>query len=262
MTHSTPPPLGKDHAAVILGAYGGIGSALARRLARRGVSLLVAGRDAGRLAALAGEIGCESHAVDAARPDQVRACMERAVDLFGQIDGIACCAGSVLLKPAHLTSDDDWNDTVAANLTPAFLTVREATRVMTRSGGGSIVLVSSAAARTGLPNHEAIAAAKGGIIGLTLSAAATYGGRGIRVNCVAPGLVRTPLTQRITSSESALKASQAMHALGRVGEADEVAGAIEWLLDPANSWITGQVLGVDGGLGTVRAAGEGKQGQR
>jgi NAD(P)-dependent dehydrogenase (short-subunit alcohol dehydrogenase family) len=119
--------------------------------------------------------------------------------------------------------------------------------------GGSIVLVSSAAGRTGLSNHEAIAAAKAGIIGLTQSAAASYAARGIRVNCVVPGLVRTPLTARITGNETALKGSVAMHALGRVGEASDIASAIRWLLDPAQSWVTGQVLGVDGGLATVRS---------
>jgi NAD(P)-dependent dehydrogenase (short-subunit alcohol dehydrogenase family) len=120
------------------------------------------------------------------------------------------------------------------------------------TGGGSIVLVSSAAARLGLANHEAIAAAKAGIIGLTLSSAATYAARGIRVNCVAPGLTRTPMTARLTQNEATLKASTAMHALGRIGEPDDVAGAIDWLLGPESSWITGQVLGVDGGLASVR----------
>ena len=119
--------------------------------------------------------------------------------------------------------------------------------------GGSIVLVSSAAARIGLANHEAIAAAKAGVIGLTLSAAATYGPRRIRVNCVAPGLVRTPMTSRLTANEVSLKASTAMHPLGRIGEPGDVASAIEWLLNPEQSWVTGQVLGIDGGLGSVRA---------
>jgi NAD(P)-dependent dehydrogenase (short-subunit alcohol dehydrogenase family) len=86
-----------------------------------------------------------------------------------------------------------------------------------------------------------------------MSAAASYGARNIRVNCVAPGLVETPLTARITGIETALKTSQGMHALGRIGRPEDIASAIAWLVDPDNSWVTGQVLGVDGGLGTVRA---------
>jgi NAD(P)-dependent dehydrogenase (short-subunit alcohol dehydrogenase family) len=120
---------------------------------------------------------------------------------------------------------------------------------------GSVVFVSSAAARLGLVNHEAIAAAKAGVQGLVLSAAASYARRGLRFNCVAPGLTATPLTARITGSEMAAKASLSMHALGRFGQPEEVAAAIEFLLDPANSWITGQVLGVDGGLGSVWSKG-------
>ena len=121
--------------------------------------------------------------------------------------------------------------------------------------GGSIVLVSSAAAQIGLANHEAIAAAKGGITGLTLAAAASYAARGIRVNAVAPGLVKTRLAERLTANEKSEQASIGMHALGRLGEPEDVAAAIAFLLDPANDWITGQVLGVDGGLGSVRSRG-------
>lgn len=115
------------------------------------------------------------------------------------------------------------------------------------------MLCATAAARAGFANHEAIAAAKGGVIALTMSAAATYGGRNIRVNCVAPGLVETPLTARITGNDAARTASQAMHALGRIGKPEDIASAIAWLVDPENSWVTGQVIGVDGGLGTVRS---------
>jgi NAD(P)-dependent dehydrogenase (short-subunit alcohol dehydrogenase family) len=239
---------------VVLGAGGGIGSALSRRLAAQGARLVLAGRNDERLAALASGIDGETVTLDATRPDQVEACVKRAVEAHGRIDGLANCVGSLLLKPAHLTTETEWQDTITTNLGSAFAAVKAGARAMTPTGG-SIVLVSSAAARIGLANHEAIAAAKAGVIGLTLSAAASYAHRGIRVNCVAPGLTRTPMTERITSNEASLKASTALHALGRVGDPDDVAAAIEWLLSPSQGWITGQVLGVDGGLGTVRARG-------
>ncbi len=236
---------------VVLGATGGIGAELCRRLSAKGARLLAAGRSEAKLAALAAETGAQTFTLEVTQSGAVDQCINQAVETYGRIDGVANCIGSLLLKPAHLTTDAEWAATLALNLGSAFETVRAATRAMTRTGG-SIVLVSSAAARTGLANHEAIAAAKAGVIGLVLAAAASYAGRGIRVNCVAPGLVRTPLTARITENEAALKGSLAMHALGRIGEPADVASAIEWMLDPAQHWITGQVLGIDGGLASVR----------
>ena len=139
---------------------------------------------------------------------------------------------------------------IHTNLSSAFFVLREAVGAMEPSGG-SVILMSSAAARHGFPNHEAIAGAKAGIIGLTLSAAATLARKKIRVHCIAPGLTDTPLATCITSSPAALKASEAMHALGRVGQSQEIADAICFLMDHA--WITGEVLSVDGGLSSVFA---------
>jgi NAD(P)-dependent dehydrogenase (short-subunit alcohol dehydrogenase family) len=199
------------------------------------------------LAPLAQELEATSLVVDASKIEE----LEKAVLSLGAIQGIVNCAGSILLKPAHLVSEAEWRQTIETNLTTAFATVRAGAKALAQ--GGSIVLCATAAARTGMANHEAIAAAKGGVIGLTLSAAATYAPRNIRVNCVAPGLVDTPLAARITSNEAALKLSTGMHALGRIGKPEDVASGIAWLLDPENSWVTGQILGIDGGLGTVRA---------
>lgn len=236
---------------LVIGATGGIGSALVRRLVASGGKVFLAGRDATRLETLATELGMPWGTVEATDPDAIDGVADRAVAELGGLDGLANCAGSILLKPAHLTSAADWQATIATNLTSAFGCVRAGGRLM-KGEGGSVVLVSSAAARVGLANHEAIAAAKAGIIGLVLSAAATYAKQKVRFNAVAPGLVRTPLSKGLLSSELAEKASVGMHPLGRLGEPDEVAAAIQWFLDPAQGWITGQVLGIDGGLADLR----------
>jgi len=236
---------------VLIGGTGGVGAALARRLAAQGARLVLAARGNDRLQQLAAELRAIACPLDATRFEEVDACVQQAVATYGRVDGLANCVGSLLLKPAHNTSEAEWHDTLAANLTTAFAAIRAGAKAMLKTGG-SIVLVSSAAASVGLANHEAIAAAKAGVIGLTLSAAATYAPRGIRVNCVAPGLVETPLTARLTGNEASLKASAAMHPLGRIGNPAEIASAIEWLLSPEQSWVTGQTLGVDGGLANLR----------
>ena len=236
---------------LVYGASGGIGSALSRKIASCGDRVAVASRTEEKLALLAAELGAPMFTVDATDPVAVAEVTSQARAQLGKLDGVVNCVGSVFLKPAHLTSPDEWQHTLATNLTSAFAVVRAAAEAL-RESGGSVVLMSSAAARTGLPNHEAIAAAKGGVIGLALSAAATYSRANIRFNVVAPGLVRTPATSRITDSPAGSKTSLGMHPLGRFGEPEEVAGVIHWLLDPAQSWITGQVIGVDGGLADLK----------
>lgn len=238
---------------VVIGAAGGIGSALCRSLASQGATLVLCGRDGSKLAALSGEVGGDVIALDARDFDAVAGAVKGAVERHGRLDGAVNLAGSIVLKPAHSTSSDDWEGVVGTNLKTAFALVRAAAPAIGQSGGGSIVLLSSAAARIGLSNHDAIAAAKAGVEGLARSAAATYAARGVRVNAVAPGLVRTPLAARLVANEASLKASEAMHALGRIGEPEDVASLIEYLLDPTHRWVTGQVFGVDGGLGTVRS---------
>ncbi|MCA1791689.1 MAG: SDR family oxidoreductase, partial [Thioalkalivibrio sp.] len=172
---------------LVFGAYGGIGSALARRLAHSGVQLAVSGRDSDRLDALAVELGAWPVPADASDFDEVDEAVSRVVERFGRLDGVTNCVGSLLLKPAHLTRASEWHETLAANLTSAFAVVRASVKPMMKQKSGAIVLASTAAASHGLPNHEAIAAAKGGIDALVRSAGATYGAAGVRVNAVAPG---------------------------------------------------------------------------
>lgn len=236
---------------VVIGATGGIGSAVCRRLADDGAQLVLGARTERDLETLASEVGGAPFPLDATEFEEVQNIIDFATDEYGPIDGIINTVGSILLKPAHLTSIEEYRETVALNLDTAFYTVKAGARALMR-GGGSIVLSASAVAQVGLNNHEAIASAKAGIIGLTRSAAATYARRGVRVNAVAPGLVETPMSEHILSTDQGRKQSEAMHALGRLGQPDDIARAICWLADPANDWVTGQVLGVDGGLGSLK----------
>ena len=238
-------------AILIFGASCGIGSSLARRLGKEGHRLALVARDPSRLNALAEEVGAFAVTADTRDSAAVANAFTKSRDELGPLNGVAHCVGSLLLKPAHIITDEAWTDLIQTNLTSSFFVLREAVKHM-RNSGGSLVFTSSAAALRGMINHEAIAAAKAGIIGMALAAAASYARSGIRVNCVAPGLTDTPLTTSITQNEAAMKASTALHPLGRIGTPNDVASAIAWLLNPEQSWVTGQVLGVDGGLAKVQ----------
>jgi NAD(P)-dependent dehydrogenase (short-subunit alcohol dehydrogenase family) len=228
-----------------------VGSALVRFLIAGGSRVALAGRDEAALQQVANDNDALCITADAGEFDEVNNCVKRTAEWGGRLDGVVNCAGSVLLKPAHLTTRAEFDEVMAKNLVSAFATVRAAANAM-RKEGGSIVLMSSAAASVGLANHEAIAAAKGGVEGLTRSAAATYAAHGVRVNAVALGLVDTPATGMITKNTTALAASTAFHPLGRVGKVEDVVPALSWLLSPDSSWVTGQVVGVDGGLARLK----------
>ncbi|MHC2065899.1 SDR family NAD(P)-dependent oxidoreductase [Bremerella sp. T1] len=237
--------------AIVVGATGGIGSAIARKLRANGSQLMLVSRSQEKLQALADELDADSLVVDATQFDQMDGAAKQAKETFGRVDTIINCVGSLILKPAHITTQRELDETMALNLTTAFACVRAANTTM-REHGGSVVLFSSAASRIGLANHEAIAAAKGAVEGLTKSAAATYAAKQIRVNAVAPGLVETPLTEIIWSRSKSADASRSMHPLGRLGKPDDIASLACWLVAKENNWITGQVIGVDGGLGNLK----------
>lgn len=223
---------------LIIAASSAIGQSVVDLLKKQGDEVLTTARSVEKIT--------PDFILDASDFDAVDKVFEEA----GAINGVVNCAGSLLLKGAHATSFDEFQKTIHASLTTSFAVVRAAGKRMTQ--GGSVVLIASAAALNGLANHEAIAAAKAGVIGLTQAAAATYASYHLRFNAVAPGMVQSPLTHELLKNPLVAKASVSMHALGRIGEPVDVAQAILFFLDPKNSWITAQVLAVDGGLSAVR----------
>ena len=179
---------------VVFGATGGIGAELSRLLHASGGNVVLVGRSAEKLDALAASLpgAHATRCANAAAAGEADAAIAGAMERYGRVDGVANCIGSVVLKAAHMTSDVELAAVMETNLGTSFSILRASVKAMTRAGakGGSVVLCSSAVARFGLPNHEAIAAAKGAVAGLALSAAATYAPQNVRVNVVSPGLVR------------------------------------------------------------------------
>lgn len=237
--------------ALVVGAAGGIGTRVCEKLADQGWKVYLAGRTRSSLEVVSATLPSAAICVtDASNFAQVDETVDDIIAAEGHLDAAVNLAGSLLLKPAHRTSQEELTQTLTNNLVTAFAVVRAAARTMMDTGG-SIVLTSSAAANIGLHSHDAIAAAKAGINGLVRSAASSYAQYGIRVNAVAPGLTTTPLTADLVSREAQAEASRQMHALGRLGTPDDVASAITWLVGSESSWVTAQTVGIDGGLGQV-----------
>ena len=237
---------------LIGGIAGGIGSAIARQLLAAGHTVGGFGRPSDRLTAFR-----ESHEsvqvleADGTDSSAVTSAVTAFVEAQGGLDGYIHAIGNVSLKPLHMLSDNDWQGVMRTNLDSAFFAARACIGPMRKQRAGTLLFFSSVAAVAGLSNHEAIAAAKGGVAGLVKSIAASYASNGIRANAIAPGLVKTPATAMLTSSEQALRISERMHPIGRVGEADEMASLATWMISEQASWMTGQVISMDGGMGSI-----------
>jgi NAD(P)-dependent dehydrogenase (short-subunit alcohol dehydrogenase family) len=234
---------------LVIGASGGVGTALRKQLADQGAKVHATSRDEAKLNDMTD--AASTHTLDAldakATEDLVK---QLAKD--GPLHAAVNLAGSVLLKPAHSTKPEEFEEVVRVNLFTAFNLVHAVSRVMPKQEtGGSVVLMSSAVASHGFSAHEAITAAKAGVEGLARAASGTYAGKNVRFNCVAPGLARTKLSEKIFQSEPMLKTSLDMHADGQPAEPEQVASAIAWLMHPLQSHVTAQTIAIDGGLSSV-----------
>lgn len=235
---------------LITGGSGGIGAEVARRVRAQGGKPILVARDPERLGAIAAETDAAAYPGDVLDNDAFATIVRRAESEVGEIDGIVHAVGSVFLKPLHATSLEDWRNTLEINATSAFIVMRNVMPLLMRRKRGSVVLFSTVATSTGLQNHESIAAAKSAVEGLVRSAAISYARYGIRINAVAPALTRTGLSKNLWQNDAMLAASVAMHPLGRIGEPVDIAPAVMYFLSDESAWTTGQILGVDGGLGT------------
>lgn len=179
------------------------------------------------------------------------------LDLIGnqlpeKLHGLVYAVGNINLKPFSRYTEDDFIHDYKLNVTGAVRTIQLAYRSLKNSGGASIVLLSSVAAKTGMPYHASIAAAKGGVESLALSLAAEFASQNIRVNVVAPSLTDTSLAVNLLNTPEKREASAKRHPLGRIGKPEDIAAAISFLLSDESGWISGQVLGIDGGMGNLK----------
>jgi NAD(P)-dependent dehydrogenase (short-subunit alcohol dehydrogenase family) len=237
---------------LIVGASSDIALQLASQLLDKGHSLTLLARDSQRVEHLV-HLGANHIHGDALDKESVQRAVETANENGGgKISGVAHLVGSLALRPPHALDLDAFNEVIHTNLSSAFLTLSVAGKSMLRNGGGRMVFTSSVAASLGLMNHEAIAAAKGGIESMIRSAAATYSQRNIRVNAVAPGLTETRLAETLLRSEAMREAAAGKIPLKRINQPHEIATAMEWLLCDAPDNFTGQVLHLDGGMSQLQ----------
>jgi NAD(P)-dependent dehydrogenase (short-subunit alcohol dehydrogenase family) len=237
---------------LVTGAGSGIGRATAELLAARGGAVLAvdvnpsaAEETAARVRAQGGRAAvC---ACDVTRADDVDAAVERARRELGRLDVVVNCAGILRVAMLEATTEKEWNEVLAVNLTGAFLVTRAALRALREQGGGAIVHIASRAALRAKEAHGAYSASKAGILQLTQMAALEGAPHGIRVNCVCPGFIDTPMTRGTYDIDAAIAAWRDVCPLGRPGTPDDVARAMLFLASDDAAFVTGVALPVDGG---------------
>lgn len=231
--------MGKNY--IVVGGSSGIGFELTKQLSEVGHSVTVLSRSKGKLDELSNVSHVEYDVISDEDPN---------ID-FDNIDGFAYCPGTINLKPFHGLKPGDFQNDFDVNVKGAVKTLQSVLKGLKKSDSASVVFFSTVAVQQGMPFHASVAASKGALEGIARSLAAELAPK-IRVNCIAPSVTDTPLASRILSSDDKKKSSGKRHALNRVGTAKEVARMATFLLSDESSWMTGQVIGLDGGMSAVR----------
>jgi 3-oxoacyl-[acyl-carrier protein] reductase len=240
-----------EKVVLVTGASRGIGRAVADTLAKQGAVVVLAARDTARLDAAVAEITggggrAEAVAVDVADRASVEAAVAGVLVTHGRLDALVNNAGVTRDNLVLRMKDEDWQAVLATNLTGVFLCTQAALKPMLKQRSGRIVNVTSVVGLIGNAGQANYAASKAGVVGFTKSVAREVASRGITVNAIAPGFIETDMTASMT--EKARAAVTAAVPMGRVGSPEDVAGAVSFLISDAAAYVTGQVLGVDGGF--------------
>ena len=242
--------------ALVTGASGGIGSAIARILARQGARLALSGSNSSKLRSFREELNEENGpnsrgdhveiTCDLSNTAQVEELVPAAVDTFGQLDILVNNAGITRDNLAMRMKDEEWDAVIRINLEAAFRLMRAAARPMMKARFGRIVTVTSVVGATGNPGQVNYAAAKAGLVGMTKSYAQEVASRGITANCVAPGFIRTAMTDVLPDAQK--EALNQRIPMGRMGESEDVGAAVAFLASREAGYVTGQTLHVNGGM--------------
>jgi meso-butanediol dehydrogenase/(S,S)-butanediol dehydrogenase/diacetyl reductase len=243
----------KDQGVVVTGAASGIGRQVALAFAAEGARLALGDIDHAQAEATAAEIrqrGGEAHAfaLDVIKPDAVREFIAGAEAVLGRLDVLANCAGVREISPLLDLSYEDWQRTMGVNVTGSFLPAQAfARRLIAQGKAGRIVNIASTLGLVATPERVAYVTSKHAVVGLTKALAMELAPKNIRVNAVAPGVIRTPMTERYFQDAETSQKIRDIHAMGRWGETQEVANAMLFLASEESSFTTGAVLTVDGG---------------
>lgn len=232
--------------AIVTGGGAGIGAAIARRFVAQGASVAILDVDAAAAERTAGELGAAWFAVDVALTDDVHEVVQQAANELGGLTTLVNNAGVGSIKPVQRYREDQWDHLIDVNLKGTWNGIKAAAALIHLSGGGSIVNIASVSGMRATRGEAPYSAAKAGVIALTQGAALELA-PDIRVNCVAPGFVRTALTEMVLADDALARAVEAGTPLGRIGTPEEVADVVVFLCSPLARYVTGQTLAVDGG---------------